>query len=409
MSQARDRLQAQALAVENLNGRLHEQLEEVSRRRVEAETANASKTRFLAAASHDLRQPMHSIGLLVSLLGDQVRDPALQALASKVTQSVSAMEALFSSLLDISKLDSGIVDPAIEVFDVSAVLRQIERTWAPDASYRNLRFKVRAARVLVRSDPLMLEQILSNLVSNALRYTARGGVLVGCRRKGNDLAIEVIDTGPGIPAEHLDDIFDEFVRLGTASTHEANGLGLGLSIVKRSAEILGHRVAVRSQLGKGSVFRVLVPFVAPAAHELLEQAPHDESANSVAGAFLLIVDDDEDSRRSLDALCQHWGCIVAAAASADEAVNLLGHHLRSPDVIIVDHDLGPGDDGLTCIAHLRAACAEEIPAIVVSGDLDTGLSLRASQLDARLMHKPAGPAKLRAAVAGLLAARTQVD
>jgi signal transduction histidine kinase/CheY-like chemotaxis protein len=402
LSQARDGLQAQALALDSLNQRLVEQLDEASRRKDEAERANASKTRFLAAASHDLRQPMHSIGLLVSLLGDRMHDPEHQALAKKVMQSVSTMEELFSSLLDISKLDSGVVHPNWETFDVDIVLRRIDRTFAPQAAERQLRFRVRPARALVRSDPVLLERVLVNLVSNALRYTATGGVLVGCRRRGDRLGVLVVDTGAGIPREHLDDIFDEFVRLGTTAFDHAKGLGLGLSIVKRSAEILGHDIAVRSVVAKGSAFELLMPRMAYLAVTETETLPAPDAASAVAGAFVVVVDDDEENLRSMEALCLHWGCSALCAGSTAEVLAALEQHLRTPDLIITDYRIGDGDNGFDLISRLRTAVEEPVPAIVVTADVGTDLPLRAAALDATLLHKPTGSAKLLAAMAAAL-------
>jgi signal transduction histidine kinase len=230
----------------SLEAKVEARTRELAAARDQAERANAAKTRFLASASHDLRQPMHTIGLLVGILRDRTRNEEARALAEKVQASVDVMQALFSSLLDISKLDAGAIKPTIADFRIDEVLRRIDVNYAPHAAEKGLELRIVGSRAVVQSDAIMLERIVGNLVTNAVRYTSRGRVLVGCRRASGMLRILVCDTGVGIAAEHLDAVFDEFVQLANPERQRSNGLGLGLSIVKRSADLLGHALIVRS-------------------------------------------------------------------------------------------------------------------------------------------------------------------
>lgn len=402
LSEARDKLQAQAREMKLLNAQLIEQLAELALRKEEAERASAAKTRFLAAASHDLRQPMHSIGLLVSVLHERLTDREQVTLADKVQFSVAVMENLFSSLLDISKLDAGTIRPEIESFEIDGILRQIEHAYGPQAVARGLTFKVMRSRAVVRSDPVLLERILGNLVANAIRYSRVGGVLIGCRSRGESLAMQVFDTGIGIPAEHLDDIFEEFFRLNAPGHDQTKGLGLGLSIVKRSADMLGHSLSVRSQVGRGSAFEIVVPRVdtLPVRRTLgyLDSTEREQ----LAGAFILIVDDDDENREALGALCSQWGCHVLTARSIDEALTKLEHHLRPPDLVITDYRLGLQSTGFEVIDRVRSLVAETVPAIVITADIVLGLQQRVAEAGATLLNKPTSADKLlRAAAAAL--------
>lgn len=395
LSQARDRLQIQAQQMDGLNQRLQEQL-------AEAERANAAKTRFLAAASHDLRQPMHSIGLLVGVLGGSLREATQQHLAGKVSQAVLMMEDLFESLLDISKLDAGLSLPERESFALDAVLSRVEQAFAPQAAARGLRLRRRPCGHMVVSAPAWIERIVGNLLANALRYTGSGGVLLGCRLRGEALLLQVWDSGCGIPAEHLQLVFEEFVRLDGPDHGPAKGLGLGLSIVKRSADLLGHAVSVRSRPGRGSVFEIRLPLAAPSLAPGLAEALGPQLRQDLAGVFVLIVDDDEDGRRALEAACRQWGCLVESAASAEQARLALQQHLRSPDLLVSDQQLGPGASGLELVAWLREELDEALPALLITANTAAELARQAAAMQVPLLHKPAGTAKvLQAMVAAL--------
>lgn len=379
---------------------------ELALRKEEADRASAAKTRFLAAASHDLRQPMHSIGLLVGVLRQRLQAPEQQQLADKVQRAVDGMEHLFASLLDISKLDAGAVRATPVAFPVAQVLRSLDASYAPLAAARGLRWRVAGCRAVVESDPALLEQVVGNLVTNALRYTPRGGVLVGCRRRaGGQLAVQVWDTGVGMAGDQVAHAFEEFVRLPAGPANpgggDAQGLGLGLAIVQRVVALLGHALHVRSVPGRGSVFEVVVPQAAPPA--LPAAALPLPDAARLAGAFVLIVDDDAVNRHALQVLAQQWGCHALAAASSAEALAALEPHLRTPDLLITDHRLADGETGFDVIAAVRAATGEATPALVVTADV--GIHLPAPLREGAgvaLLHKPASAERIQRAVLALL-------
>jgi signal transduction histidine kinase/CheY-like chemotaxis protein len=403
LSEARDTLQEQAREMESLNARLVDQLEELGLRKEEAERANAAKTRFLAAASHDLRQPMHTIGLLVGVLRERLQEPRLVDLADKVQTAVAAMENLFGSLLDISKLDAGAIHSQVEAFALRRLLQHAAQVYGPHAVEAGLVLRVAPCRAIVRSDPVLVERILGNLVSNALRYTRAGGVLVGCRRRGDHVALQVIDTGPGIPPEHLEHVFEEFVRLDNAPARADKGLGLGLSIVRRSAEVLGHRLVVRSRVGHGTLFELLLPMAPELPADAGLAGPAAGDLDALAGAFVVIVDDDDENRHALRAVFEARQAHSVAASSPDDALRQLAPHLRAPDLIVTDYRLADGHDGFEAIVRVRELADEGIPAIVLTADVSAALSRRAGALDAVLLHKPANGARLLQVATELLA------
>lgn len=388
--------------VEARTAELSAALTEVGLRRDQAERANAAKTRFLAAASHDLRQPMHSIGLLVGVLHERLDQPEQRALANKVQRSVGVMENLFSSLLDISKLDSGAVKPNVETFAIDDLLAPLEHAYAPLAAAKCLAFTVRPSRLQVRSDAALLSRMLGNLVTNAIRYTTNGRVLVAARPRGDAVALQVWDTGVGIEAAHQADIFEEFFRLHATTQDDAKGLGLGLSIVQRTAELLGHPLRVRSVPGHGSMFEVCVPRTGHETAPGMSEASTPADAEVLRGAFVLVVDDDGDNCDALAALCRQWGCTVLTASGHNEALQALAGHLRSPDLILTDHRLGGSHDGFGLIEAVHQALDQPVPAIVVTADTDAALALRAHALGAALLHKPAGIDQLLRAVLAAL-------
>ncbi len=392
---------------------------ELAESRDEALRANAAKTRFLAAASHDLRQPMHAIGLMVGLLRERVAQPDLRLLADKAQRATSGMETLFGGLLDISKLDAGVVQARVEVFALQPLLEQLEHSYAPLATAKGLRLRLRPSRAVVRTDPALLQRILGNLLANAIRYTHAGAVLVGCRRRAEGLALQVLDTGIGIPVEQQAAVFEEFVRLnepisggrsqtgtgggygGSTSGDAADaGLGLGLAIVKRSAQMLGLPLRLVSSPGQGSLFEVLVPQVMSLRQISPSAAMDTAEADALRGAFIVVVDDDAVGREATVALLAQWGALVVWAASAQAALDECAGHLRAPDVIVTDLQLGRGDDGLALIHSLRAQAETPIPAILVTAELRAGQVLDAAT---QLLHKPAGAERLKRALLSAMA------
>jgi len=396
----------------SLESKVEARTQELSLARDDALQANAAKTRFLAAASHDLRQPMHTISLLVSLLRERLRGRQAMELADKLSATTHMMEGLFSGLLDISKLDAGAVKPHLESFQIDRLLRHLEHGFTAQADSRGLRLRVRPCGALVRSDPALLESILSNLVSNALRYTQQGGVLVACRRRGPQaLAIQVWDSGCGIDASESAAVFDEFYRVTPPAGQSVQGLGLGLSIVKRSAELLGHRLHLRSKLGRGSMFEVELPLAASAPmgpSQVKGQVLPGGPTDVLAGSFVLIIEDDRDNREVLESLCAQWGILCVAASGGVQAQDLLTKHLRAPDLILSDFHLADGERGDEAIIRIRELLGEPVPALILSAEMSEEVSTRARACGALLLTKPANIERLLAAMLHVLA-RTHAD
>lgn len=386
---------------------LNAQLAQTRAARDAAQTADRAKTRFLAAASHDLRQPLHALGLFATRLADRVHDPEDAALVQRITTSVTSLDSLFSALLDISKLEAGAVTAAPRAFALDALLDRMANDFSPEAIERGIRFAVVPTRLAVHSDPVLLERILRNLIANALCYTRTGGVVIGARRRGAArVAIEVWDTGPGIAEADLERVFEEFYQVGNHERERARGLGLGLAIVRRLATLLGHAVDVRSRVGRGSLFRVLVD-AAPLDH-VAPAAPSMPFVRDVlAGRRVLVIDDEEPVREGMRQVLLGWGCEPLIAASADDAIALVRDR-PAPDVMVVDFRLPAGRDGLAAIAAVHSACAQQVPAVIVSGESSSAELARLQAAGIPLLHKPASPAKLRAMLGFLLESRARV-
>ena len=306
------------------------------------------------------------------------------------------MNELFKALLDISKLDAGVLTPDVSEFPIEHLLKRIETTFAAAAREKGLRLRVVPSSAWVRSDFIMLERILLNLVSNAVRYTELGGVVVGCRRRSDEVRIDVCDSGIGIPEEHQRDVFTEFYRLGGPDRDRAGGLGLGLAIVERLGRLLDHPVGLISQPGRGTRFSVSVPLTVSreraAEHSQLPIA----IADTARGALIVVIDDDELVLDSMRSLLQGWGCRVVAAKSDSAALASLADHDRKPNLIVSDYQLADGRTGFQAIEHLRSALGAPIPAFLMSGDTAPERLREATASGYHLLHKPIGPATLRA-------------
>lgn len=363
------------------------------------ERAGSAKTRFLASASHDLRQPMHSISLLIGVLRARLNDPAQIDIADKVQSSVSTMENLFGNLLDISKLDAGAVHAHVEDVDLGWLLERAVQTWLPQAQEKGLTLRLRASgRWVVRGDATLLERIVGNLLANAIRYTRSGGVLVGCRRRGEACELQIWDTGPGIAPRHREAIFEEFFRIGAPGTGQEKGLGLGLSIVRRCVALLGYSISVESREGRGSVFKVSLPLVAGASAPLAAAGEVQAPLQALEGSFIVVIDDEATNREAVRDALLAAGCHVVTAASGEDALAQLEAHLRTPDLILTDYQLGAAPDGLGVIRLLRSHYDEAIPALVVTANTDARLSAEATTLGAGLLHKPVGLQRLLVAL-----------
>ncbi|MFT3779929.1 MAG: ATP-binding protein [Ottowia sp.] len=371
-------------------------------KREEAEQASQAKTRFLASASHDLRQPLHTISLLVGVLRRQAVAPEVGRLVDHIQTSVSAMEALFGSLLDISKLDAGMSRPVLDDHALAELLHRVAASHGPEAERKGLRLAVAPTRCAVRTDAVLLERVLGNLVSNAIRYTERGKVLVGCRRRPGGALLQVWDTGIGIAPEQMPHLFEEFFQIDNPERDRSKGLGLGLAIVKRTLELLAHPYTLRSMPGRGTCFSILLP-LAEAPPVLPARSEAETVGERIAGAFVVVIDDEADTRRAMQALCHSWGVHALVAASADECLARLGEHLRTPDLILCDYRLRERQDGLDAVQRLRARIGQAVPAMIITGDIAAADLRRVADAGLLLLHKPVGADRLLAAIEALLA------
>jgi signal transduction histidine kinase len=400
MESLRNRFENEAFAgrLAQQNAELEQARSAADAARSDAEIANRSKTQFFAAASHDLRQPLHALGLFAAALADKVHDPEVRQVVHSINTSVDALESLFNALLDMSKIDAGAIRPEALDFSLAALLERLRREFEPEAFERRLVLRVVPTRRFVRADPVLLERILRNLISNALRYTWQGGVLVGARRRGASASIEVWDTGVGIEPAEQERVFEEFYQVGNPERGGRRGLGLGLSIVRRLAQLAGAPVTLRSVRGRGSVFKVRVPLgrrpdAAPAASRREHLLAYD-----LADRVVVVVDDEPAVLHGMDALLSGWGATVVACASSAEALERTAGLERAPDLIIADYRLREGSLGTQLIAALRTRFGNAIPAIVVSGST-TAVHLEETRaMDAHLLLKPVLPAKLRSLI-----------
>jgi signal transduction histidine kinase/DNA-binding NarL/FixJ family response regulator len=395
----RDELGALAANVNRTSeelGRLYQQLE----------AANLAKSRFLAAASHDLRQPLHALNLFVAQLRRETDQAERARLVERIETSVAAMNELFNALLDISKLDAGVVAPNVSEFPVDHLLKRVEMTFAAASREKGLRLRVVSSGAFIRSDFILLERILLNLVSNAIRYTVRGGVVVGCRHRGGALRIDVWDSGIGIPEDQRGNIFREFYQLPAIERDRSGGLGLGLAIVDRLCRLLNHPMELISRPGRGSRFAVVVPTALP--RWLGEHAPQF-AIDQAIGKLVVVIDDDALVLDAMSGVLKNWGCSVVTADSVAAALACLAECERTPDLIISDYRLADGSNGIEAIEQLRKMLRAPVPAFLISGDTAPERLREASASGYYLLHKPVLPIRLRATISQLLKERVEAE
>lgn len=376
--------------------RTAEALEEA--RRV-AERADAAKSRFLAAASHDLRQPLQSLTLIHGLLARSGADRA--RLNALLDRTLASMTNMLDTLLDVNRIEAGDVHPQIGPVAVGPMLARLGEEFAPLAAERGLTLRVRNCPWTILSDPRLLEQMLRNLLSNALKYTIRGGVLVGCRRRGARLCMEVWDTGVGIAAGNRDAVFEPYVQIAHAPRDRTRGLGLGLSIVRRLGEMLDHGVLLRSRDGRGSVFSISAPLAPVGAGVGAPPTPPPPDSDHPLGT-ILVVEDDPDLCDLLAAMLTAEGHKVLAARTADEARRLAVDPAAPPDALLTDYDLGAGPDGLKLAAELARQRGAALPTVILTGDVTTAALRAIAAYPCVRLAKPATAETLRAAIASLL-------
>lgn len=407
----------QAVAAEEELERTNETLEQRVRQRTEelvrlnhelerakllADEANLSKTRFLAAASHDILQPLNAARLYATSLLERARDGVVSgengsvALAGNLDLSLEAVEEILTALLDISRLDAGAMKAELSVFAIEDLLAQLRVEFAPLAAENSLKLTFMPCSLSVLSDRRLLRRLLQNLISNAIKYTPKGQVIVGCRKRGDQLRIEVWDTGIGIPESKQGDIFREFERLDAAA-RTARGLGLGLSIVERISRVLDHPISLSSRPGIGSVFRVPVPIAigGPVLHQAQPSSQAPSPHLPLHGMKVLAIDNEPRILDGLQILLSGWGCTVMTAADVNETMQALMQDDDAPDVILADYHLDEGD-GLACIAAVRERLGKYVPAVLITADRSPEVRDLCTEQNVRLLNKPVRPAALRA-------------
>ncbi|SIT43285.1 Integral membrane sensor hybrid histidine kinase [Paraburkholderia ribeironis] len=383
-------------ALQHVTQALEQEIKQHVEARREAEAANRAKSQFLAAASHDLRQPLHALGLFAAGLTSVVREPSVLGIVAKINDCTESLEELFNELLDISKLDAGVIQPVSSYFPIEALFSKLRVEYEPMAIEKGLSLKIMTSKAQVFSDSILLEQILSNLIANAIRYTPSGGrVLVGCRRRAQKLRVQVWDTGIGIPAHQTEKIFEEFYQLGNPERDRRKGLGLGLAIVKRTAKLLGSDVQLASQPGRGSVFSFEIPIGYPPLSVPKQSIPPgDFSTDAVKGSLIAVVDDEPEILDAMYTLLSQWGCETVCAATLEEATQRLSRHARRPDAFLVDYRLREGVSGIGVIQNLQARFGSDIPAVLITGETAPDSLREVNESGYQQIHKPLPPARL---------------
>ncbi len=403
------RVRERTAELTSLNDQLLQEIDE--RRRVEsrlreakleAEQANLSKTKFLAAVSHDLLQPLNAARLFTGALLER-RDPvANETLVRNVSNSLEDVENLLGTLVDISKLDAGVIKADIAPFALSELLDNLAAEYTQVARSEGLQLHFIGCSALVRSDIQLLARILRNLLSNAIRYTYSGRVVLGCRREHQRLSIQVWDTGMGIAEERLEEIFQEFKRGDVQRPDQDRGLGLGLAIVEKIASILGHRITVRSWPGRGSMFSVQVPLSSTAPKALPKPVMSEPMLERLQGARVWVLDNDAAICAGMRTLLEGWGCQVVTALSEQDLARQVDNYHAQADLLIADYHLDDERNGVDAVARINARRASAIPAMMITANYSNELKQQIRELGHTLMHKPVRPMKLKTAMSHLL-------
>ncbi len=373
-----------------LLARLREESIKVQHAHREAVTANLAKSRFLAAASHDLRQPVHALGLFLEVLARGELTEIQRSVLGNARSASEASAGMLSTLLDFSRIEAGVVDAQVRPFHLQPLLHKIENELAPQANAKGLVYRTRDTHVALQSDPALVELILRNLVSNAIRYSERGGVLVACRTRGNQTRLEVWDTGIGIDPLQHEEIFREFHQLGNSERDRNKGLGLGLAIADGLARTLGHELSLSSRPGRGSVFRLILPNARVPV--IRDERENDHAPLQKLDVRVLVIDDDEVVRAGMLHLMQDWGCRCEAVESIEDA--LASARVNPPDIVISDFRLRNQRTGAQAIDALRTEFGVNLPALLITGDTAPERLRDARASGIPLLHKPVAPSQL---------------
>ena len=365
-----------------------------------AQAANRSKDKYLAAASHDLLQPLNAARLLIATLRERQLPDVERVLVERTHQALEGAEDLLTDLLDISRLDQAAVKPDVALYRLDEVFAPLVSEFQSVAQAAGLNLRVHTGHYAVRTDLRLMTRILRNFLSNACRYTDDGCILLGARRRGDCLRLEVWDTGRGIAADRLEAIFLEFNQLDVGRAADRKGVGLGLAIVERIAEILGYPIAVRSWPGRGSMFSIEVPLSAEMPLAISQLPVQPTTGNPLPGRRLLVIDNETSILESMSALLEQWGCEVLTAT--DQAGAMAALQGRAPELILADYHLDHGVVGCEVVKQLREHFACKIPAVIITADRTDQCRRALRRLEAPLLNKPVKPGKLRAVLSQLL-------
>lgn len=372
--------------------------------KAEAERANMSKTRFLAAASHDLLQPLNAARVFAAALGESRMAERNRDLVTNLTVALNSVDELLSTLLDISKFDAGALTPDVADIRLDGILKSLVDEYTPQSKARQIALRWVPCSAVVRTDPVLVTRVLRNFLSNALRYTPAGRILLGCRRRAQGIEVQVWDTGIGIPADKLSAVFEEFHRLNGGTREDDRGMGLGLAIVERISRRLGHQVVVRSTLGKGSIFGIDLPLGDPGLVRP-QTAAFDlpPAVDRVADTAVIVIENDPGELAGMMALLRSWRCDVRAARHRRAALRELCQAGRPPQVVVADYQLDDGETGLEAFHSIQALYGKTIPGIIITADRSDEVHAAVRDAGCHLLNKPLKPARLRSLLAHLTA------
>ena len=376
----------------------------------EAERANHSKSKFFAVASHDLRQPLYAMSLFLPLLSKRVTGRDNREIIEAIKDSCDSMGQLLDALLDLSKLDAGIVQPELQPVAAGALIKRLGTEFAPQAREKGLEPRVMPAELSVTTDPALLSRILRNLLSNAIRHTLKGRVLFGARRRGSHLRFEVWDTGVGIADDQIEDIFREFYQVSNPERDRTQGLGLGLAVVARLSMLLGHAVDVRSVPGKGSMFAIEVPMTQKEVGDAIEaHSAAGQVDEGLSGVVVALIEDEAKVLTGTQMTLEDWGCRVIGAETIDAALAKIAENEQRPDVIIADFHLRGEETGIMAIERIRRFVGKPIPALIITGDTDSGRLREAAENGHTLVHKPVRSDQLQRLIAAELRGAAEAE
>tara|TARA_R110000824_G_scaffold118960_14_gene272195 strand:- start:328174 stop:329973 length:1800 start_codon:yes stop_codon:yes gene_type:complete len=385
-------------------------IEELSRQRNALQKANEEKTRFLAATSHDLAQPLHAQGFYLAALRERTTRPEQLTLLDKVESSWRGLGYLLDGLVDVSRLDAGVIVPDTRPIDVGTLVRRVCDEFAPIAAEHSVTLEIVPLEASVRTDPLLLTRILRNLMSNAIKFTAQGGsVTISVLQEEQNVIVKIEDTGCGIPPDKLDLVFDEYVQLDNSERDREKGLGLGLSIVRRLVKLLGLKLDMSSRVGEGTCATLTLEALQENAHLPQDERDTETPFTSIIGNLCILLVDNEDAIRSgMTTVLTSWGCQVYSARSSHDVLEVLAHTETTPHVLLVDHRLGDYESGLDIIETVRDEINETVPAIIMTGDI-AGEDLEQRTVNLSVIHKPVEPERLHRILRRIAAGQAEVQ